>query len=625
MAKTKLFIPLLSFVIYFGCNQPAENVSETNPLSKMNDSLIQGWNTWNNPSLLSMVKMPEGLNMQLVFRKQRGGPYWLKDCYITGEHIDFPEKVTPIAHAYDGSYIEFELEWEGMKAHIRSAYTDDAFVYYFRPLENPDNLHVMNLLVSYLWNMDGSVSKQDSIIVAENEQSTYTIRSTASPVEVNLPLNAPYLSFWSDTETGFYTGVQKSLDDVKTILDEQKEKHENHLRSYGVHKETYHAMQAVNSWNIIYDAKNRRAIAPVSRVWNETWGGYVIFDWDTYFTGAMLALDNKYLGYSNCIAMSNAITEAGFVPNLESFFNINTFDRSQPPVGSIVCKLIYDKYKDDWFLEEVYDELLSWNRWWARERDNEGYLSWGSDPHPRGLSPNTKQAAKWESGLDNSPLFDDAEFNPEINMLELASAGLMGLYLADCKNLIEIAEALNRQEDVEEIKQRQKKYAGALENLWDEETGIYRDKYTTTGEFSTHLAPTNFYPLISGIPTQQQAERMIEEHFFNPDEFYGEWMIPSIARNDPAFHDNSYWRGRIWAPMNFLVYLGLRNYDLPEARKTLVEKSEKLILKEWTEERRVYENYNSMTGEGGDVHNSDSFYSWGGLLSFIVLMEEGYW
>jgi len=32
-------------------------------------------------------------------------------------------------------------------------------------------------------------------------------------------------------------------------------------------------------------------------------------------------------------------------------------------------------------------------------------------------------------------------------------------------------------------------------------------------------------------------------------------VIPSIAIDDPAFPDQDYWRGRIWGPMNYLVYL----------------------------------------------------------------------
>jgi hypothetical protein len=38
---------------------------------------------------------------------------------------------------------------------------------------------------------------------------------------------------------------------------------------------------------------------------------------------------------------------------------------------------IYKKYKEKWFLNEVYDELLTWNRWWANNRTVKGYLAWG--------------------------------------------------------------------------------------------------------------------------------------------------------------------------------------------------------------------------------------------------------
>ncbi len=63
----------------------------------------------------------------------------------------------------------------------------------------------------------------------------------------------------------------------------------------------------------------------------------------------------------------------------------------------------------------------------------------------------------------------------------------------------------------------------------------------------------------------------------------------------------------------------------PEARKALVDKSQELILKEWRQNRHVYENYNSVTGVGGDVNSSDEFYSCGGLLAFIGLMDKGYY
>ncbi|MEO6962805.1 MAG: hypothetical protein ABIY90_12590, partial [Puia sp.] len=120
---------------------------------------------------------------------------------------------------------------------------------------------------------------------------------------------------------------------------------------------------------------------------------------------------------------------------------------------------------------------------------------------------------------------------------------------------------------------------------------------------------------------QAQAERMMKEHYFNSNEFYGDYVMPSIARNDPAFHDNDYWRGRIWGPMNFLVYLGIRNYRLPDARADLVKKSKELLMKSWKKDGSIFENYNSVTGQGDDVNSADAFYHWGALLSFLSILD----
>ncbi|MBR9999271.1 MAG: hypothetical protein KFF73_09885 [Cyclobacteriaceae bacterium] len=622
--KKLLFI--VTSLCIFSCSTGIKN-KETDIIRSnvsLQKDLLKGWNTWNNPNLLSYVLMPEGLSLRITFRKKRGGPYWMDQAYITGPQINFPEKIHPIAHAYDGSYTSLEVDWAGTRARVQSAHDGTDIVILYTPLEVPENPHLLLLEAGILWNKPGSTGWHNDQIRAELDNLTFPVRTTGEPVHERFPLPAPHYVLDSDEVAAFYTGKERTEDEIVGIITRQKENFEKEQFKYGELSEGYAAMQSVISWNIIYDAGNDRAIAPVSRVWNETWGGYVIFDWDTYFTALMLALDQKELVYSNAIAITNAITEEGFVPNLEASFGVKSFDRSQPPVGSMCCKLIYDKYGEKWFLEEVYEELLTWNRWWEKARDNDGYLSWGSDPHPWGMEGHSKEAAQLESGLDNSPLFDDAVFNQEKNVLELADAGLMGLYIADCNYLAEIAVDLGRMDEAAEIQARAVKYGLKLQELWDDASGIYRDKYTNTGLFSEHLAPTNFYPLISGIPTQEQAESMIREHFMNPEEFFGQWMIPSIARNDPGYKDNSYWRGRIWAPMNFLVYMGLRNYDLPKTRKILVEKSLNLIMKEWKENKRVYENYNAETGEGPDVRNANDFYAWGGMQGFIALMEEGY-
>jgi len=207
--------------------------------------------------------------------------------------------------------------------------------------------------------------------------------------------------------------------------------------------------------------------------------------------------------------------------------------------------------------------------------------------------------------------------------LELEDVGLTGLYILDCRSLIELAKIIGREADIPELTKQMEKACGGLETLWDEENGFYYNRRTDTGEFSRRISPTNFYALFSPQVSTERQRRMADEHYYNPEEYYGEWMLPSIARNDPAYPDQEYWRGRVWAPLNFLVYLALRETELADVRKDLAEKSKKLFLKEWTEHRHVHENYNSMTGEGCDSGNSDKFYHWGALLCMIALMEGG--
>ena len=208
--------------------------------------------------------------------------------------------------------------------------------------------------------------------------------------------------------------------------------------------------------------------------------------------------------------------------------------------------------------------------------------------------------------------------------MELADVGLMSLYIWDCRNLADIAETLGKKDDVKELKSRAEYYNKNLKTLWDEQKGIFLNKRTDNGTFSERLSPTNFYPLLSQTATQSQAERMMKDHYFNPAEFSSEWVMPSIARNDPAFTDQNYWRGRIWAPMNFLVYVGMLNYNIPEARKDLVKKSYNLLMRNWFEKGSVNENYNAITGYADDVPNSDPYYHWGALLGFMSFIDDRY-
>jgi neutral trehalase len=257
----------------------------------------------------------------------------------------------------------------------------------------------------------------------------------------------------------------------------------------------------------------------------------------------------------------------------------------------------------------------------------DGYLVWGSDGEnqPANLDDSTRgtrAGAILESGLDNSPMYDSAVYNPSTHVLEYADVGLISMYIADCEALATIADTLGDPNDAQQLSVRSAQFRKALQTLWSPADGIFLNKDLHTGEFNHRLSPTNFYPMLAHAATAAQARTMIDRHLLNPKEFWGDWVIPSIERDDPAFKDQDYWRGRIWGPMNYLVYLGLRNYDDPRVQQQFAQKSYALFAKEWLAHGHVHENYNAILGTGDDVTSSDRFYHWGALLGYIEYLQQ---
>jgi hypothetical protein len=537
------------------------------------------------------------------------------------------DQVKPLAHTYDGTYTESLLEWKSLALRVQSTKTAAGYVILATP-ETKTNYR-LRVKAGYIWAGAGKIQSGDDgflFMAATDTAAVYV--NPAVPISIQgdtaavfeVLLKGPIVI--SAGEKLFKGQAVSSIEAGQAAWEEQH-------APYGEMSELHKAMVSVLGWNTIYDALQKRVLVPVSRSWNTGWNGYVLFCWDSYFASYMISQDNRDLAYAVATEITNSVTPEGFVPNFAGGGGYSSIDRSQPPVGSRMILEIYKRYGEEWFLKLNYGKLASWNRWWPLHRQKDGLLCWGSDKIELRAgqrdpgATNSMQGAMYESGLDNSPMYDQAKFDTVNHMMYLADVGLTSMYIMDCEAMAEIAGILGEKNDVKEFAGRAESFRKALEGLWDEKSGIYRNKDLITGELSAHLSPTNFYPLFARVPTQAQALRMVNEHLLNPSEFDGEWVMPSIARNDPGFTDNEYWRGRVWGPMNFLVYLGLRNYDLPDARNILAEKSAGLLLKEWTEEAHVHENYNSTNADGDDVRSSDPFYHWGALLGYIKILEKG--
>lgn len=608
---------------------------------QLKQEYMNGWKTWNVNSVLSHVHMPDALALNLGIKEYGAGGY-LREALIgrfPSETLRTPVEVLyPGDHALDDSYTSIRAEWCGLEFLVESATDEGRLFLLITPLKFQLKPARLILETGFMWNHFGAVKKNESGLYAQSELAEYQIRTTGEEdySDTNIPSMTQYLSVLLTGPTAFYAAKKEqdqkySLEEIQEIVKQKKEILNQKHQKYGEDAWMYQALECAIAWDTIYDSKYNRVISPVSRLWSIGSGGYVLFCWDTYFAGIMASAGCKELAYSNVIEISNEHTKAGFVPNLAYGTGQKSEDRSQPPVGAAMLLELYKKYQDKWIVEQLYPGMLKWNGWFLENRSTgKGTLAWGSDPIPviygnrwEWEGVHDTYGGALESGLDNSPMYDDIPFDKEKNILMLEDAGLTGLYIMDCQALMELAQILGKTEDVELLKERKEAAQKGLEGLWDEERGFYYNRRTDTGEISLRISPTNFYALFSDAVPEEHVRRVIEEHYYNEEEFYGEWMLPSSPHNDPAFEDQDYWRGRVWAPLNFLVYLAFKKQGLTKECADLAAKSKYIFQKEWDAHRHVHENYNSITGEGCDAHNSDKFYHWGALLSVIELMEKG--
>ena len=630
MKNIRLF-SILSFFVFstLACRNEPEQVKFSTEISKeyvqLKKEMLHGWNTWNTYSFLSHVYLPDGLSLNFYLQDKKSNEL-LKNTFVWAGVKD-KEVIWPGPHAIDGSYTELLLCWKGNTITIKTGWNGDNLVAAIIPSDTSENSGTMIIHPCMLWNRPGEVVRNGPVLSAKINGRIIPVyaSSDAGMIEVN---DTCYYNISLKKTVYLSTGEKLPAKQINKILLDRFTELEKGKEKYGKSEDAFDAIRTILAWNVIYDPEKDRMITPVSRMWNTGWNGYVLFCWDNFFASYMYTVVSRKHALANAIEITNEITENGFVPNFAAAGNIKSRDRSQPPVGSMMIREIYRAYPEKWFLEEVFDKLLTWNRWWPGHRDDNGLLCWGSDPYElvqnqkSTYEMNNMQAAKYESGLDNSPMYDGIVFDTIDHRMKMADVGLTSLYIGDCKALADIAIELGRNDIADELTKRAKKYSGSLQKLWDDGEGIYLNKHTDSGEFSHRLSPTNFYPLIAQVPTQDQAKTMFKENFYNPDKFWGKWILPSIARRDSGYSDNEYWRGRIWAPMNFLVYLGMFNYDLPAERKDLSDKSMNLLMNEWLTKHHVHENYNAETGEGDDVQSSNAYYHWGALLGMIQMIEN---
>lgn len=92
-----------------------------------------------------------------------------------------------------------------------------------------------------------------------------------------------------------------------TVRSAQRTEVARYRQQYADLAEVYEGVQSVLAWLTVYTPEVG-LVTPVTRDWDFFGAGYMLFNWDTFFTAYMLGLDrgSKELAYNNAIQVTCA-------------------------------------------------------------------------------------------------------------------------------------------------------------------------------------------------------------------------------------------------------------------------------------------------------------------------------
>jgi glycogen debranching enzyme len=244
---------------------------------------------------------------------------------------------------------------------------------------------------------------------------------------------------------------------------------------------------------------------------------------------------------------------------------------TKPPILAWAALKLHEMAPDLAFLEEIYIPMVRWNAWWFSMNDDnlDGLVQYN---HP------------YSSGLDDSPLWDHGMpvESPDLNTYLCVQMGSLAM----------MAEALGM--DVEASMWRRRAAAivrRMIEHFWDQEAGLFWALLENKEPIRV-VTPFSLYPLWTGQLPDHIREQLIA-HLTNPNEFWGEHVIPTVAYNDPHFEPATMWRGPVWANINYFFIEALQQVGQQELASTLRDKTLDLVMGQ----TGIYEYYDSETGQ----------------------------
>ena len=386
---------------------------------------------------------------------------------------------------------------------------------------------------------------------------------------------------------------------------------------------------------------------PNGRVYPFQW------NWDSAFVALGFDTFDRPRAWAEVETLFKAQWDDGFVPHIvfwqedEGYFpGPQVWDTrrtpvssgiTQPPVAASMVAILWENAKAageaDTYrprVELLFDQLLAWHRWFRDHRDPEG----------RGV---VVAMHPWETGRDNSPEWDapgepidisnvgeyvrrdtghlDAKMRPtkveydrylalvqygraqnwdhakisQGNPFKVADVGMSMMLLRANRDLLTMALDLGRTNEAAEIQHIIATAESGIEWLWNSEKQAWCSRDLISGKSSGFITSASFLSFYAGLSDPVKDTAMLT-HFARIGSKV-EYMLPSLDPEDPGFQMIRYWRGPVWAVVNYMVGKGLAEagYDAEAAR---IRKDTLALI----EKNGFYEAFSPVdgTGSGGD-------------------------
>ncbi|MEP6852399.1 MAG: trehalase family glycosidase [bacterium] len=300
----------------------------------------------------------------------------------------------------------------------------------------------------------------------------------------------------------------------------------------------------------------------------------------------------------------------------------------------------------DAFLEDLYPKLVTWHRYLHTARTASG-------------SPLVSIVHPWESGLDNSPAWDDfiaaaGPFDPERFVRRDASHVAAGqrpidddyrayvalaeryraegctddltrqpfvvedplfnaVFLDAERCLARIAGRVRPDQAVAHEAAARRLHRGLVDRLWNAQRSSFRARDVRTGRFADVDTVGSLVALLDPWLRTDVADHVValaeSAHFAGGCRY----PLPSTALTSERFERRRYWRGPTWINTNWLVWLGARQAGRADLAQRLRASSLDLVSA-----GGYREYYDAMTGTG----LGSTGFSWSAALTLDLLAAD---